>query len=654
MPKTKSQPQTEEISEKQPGDDENLKDELTVLQAIREFKREATQARRPRILRNRMNNLAYLGLQDWSHKQKGQSKEFIPKVPMAVEQFVGFIKRALIAYGDWFSVEVGTGDDSPLTPEELRRLMICKLNALSEAEPGRLDFPTLIGDGMKMASLSSLCILKVHGRRVTDRRHVVERGLEFMKMKGGSALIHKQELKRKEFSRWELLIDLINPYDYYPDPTGRKLYEIHEIERDLSQVIEWAEAGIYDKEAVAQIEADFAQVEDRMRREREKGQWLASPPTFRKRVVLWEFWGNLLGPDGKIIHRNVLATVANDKYLIRKPTPNPFWHNESPFVVSPLIRVPFSVWHKALMDHPTDLNLAYNELFNLSLDGGLSSVWGIKQLRAGYLEDARQVTDGIPQAVTLTVKDEMPAGVKVVETVSEGKVPPEAMGMMNLLDKTFDISALTSELKQGLLPTKEVKATEIIQSQESQAVTIDSVVRDVEKLLIEPLLRKSFLNLLQHAEDLEAESVVASIGRRTALVLSRMSPEERYATFAHTCQFKVFGLSATLAKARESQKLMALTAMVNQNPLLLQAFVKRFSADKLLTQHLRSLNIDPTLIQKTPEEMQQTPQQMQELPMFNQLTGNQKGQQGGAVRGGPGGSPMQSSINQAAEPTGGF
>src|SRR5689334_23082968 len=97
-------------------------DDLTVLTAIREAKSEADQARRGRLIRNRGNYRAYLNEYDWSHKQKGQSKEGLPKTAEAIEQFSGFIKRALVGFGDWFDVEIPR--DGPLLSGDVRKLMM--------------------------------------------------------------------------------------------------------------------------------------------------------------------------------------------------------------------------------------------------------------------------------------------------------------------------------------------------------------------------------------------------------------------------------------------------------------------------------------------------------------------------------------------------
>jgi len=289
-------------------------------------------------------------------------------------------------------------------------------------------------------------------------------------------------------------------------------------------------------------------------------------------------------------------------------------------VAVPLIRVPFSTWHKALADNMVPLNMAQNELFNLMFDGGMASVWGTRQLRADWLEDPRQVSDGIPQGSTLTVNANCPPGEKVLETVTTGQVPQDAMAMFQQTDREFQNASLSNELSLGQLPSKQVKATEIVEASSSRSVMIEGLVRDVEKGL-EKVIRKVWLTLLQHADDLAKDDVTAAIGLRPAVALARMSPAERYANYSSGCKFQVHGLSAVIARSQEFQKMAALMGLVGTNPFMLQAFVKKFSFDKTLDSFLKTLNISPDSLMADDLEMQQRPEMMAQMPMMQQLTG---------------------------------
>ena len=371
---------------------ENLERTSQIIKTSQAYFQEAEEARRERIDKNRYNREAYKGEQDFSGKIEGQSREFLPKTSVTAEQFAAFIKKGLVQFGDWFSVRGGR--NSQLTDSAIRRLLMAYLDRLPEGDNNSngdyVNFSTRLSDASKVGLTESLMIFKVHGRKD------VETIPEF-----------EDELSEKEIKPWRLRIDLIPPEDYYPDPTTRGLYKIHRVERDLHDVIALAEEGIYDKSVVELIKGDYKKEEENGNRDRRPREDDAKP-SFRKRVVIDEYWGTLLDSNGDVEMRNAMWTVANDKFLIREPQKNPYWHGTDPFIEIPIIREPFSVWHKALYDDVVPLNLAINELFNLMLDGGLASVWGIRQVQPELLEDPQQVAGGVPQGKTLVMRSDAP------------------------------------------------------------------------------------------------------------------------------------------------------------------------------------------------------------------------------------------------------
>lgn len=606
---------------------------------IEECKREAADARRGRDELTKRNWDAYLGEQDWSEKTDSQSAEFLPKVPMAVEQIAAFVRRGLVAFGDWFKVEVQPSArivGTPLTDEAIVKLIRSRLENPSEDLPG-LAFPTVLSDAVKVGLLGALVILKVHGFTQVERR-----------LKVGVDEGNQEALVVEEVPVWHLAIDLVRPQDYYPDPTGRGLYEIHRTERDLYEIVELAEQGLYDAVEVAKIQSDFTDQERQYKLAKETGQLEAHAPGFRKRVVLDEFWGTLLDREGQVVAKNVVVTVANEKYVIRGPEDNPFWHQQSPFVAAPLVRVPFSQWHKAIFDHATDLNLALNELFNLMLDGAIGAVWGTRQVKLSAIENAKQFSDGIPQGATLLVKEEVPAGEKVMEIVATGQIPPDALAMYHVLDREVQFATLTPELKMGMLPQRQVKATEIVEASNQSAVFFDGLIFDLENHVIRPALHKAWLTMLQHVDDWRTDEVVGVLGPNAAAQLAMMSPAARYAAFAQGHRFKVFGLSSVLARVKEFQKMMALFQVVGTNALLLQAFVQRFNPDKALDHIFKSLNIDPTNLELTEEEQAGLQERMQQLPLFQELI--RGGGQNRGVGGGDGSGMSAQTVGETGLP----
>jgi hypothetical protein len=639
-----------------PQFDEQIPNGTGVISAIMQCRQESEQARLSRLTRNDMNWDVYMGRQDWRHKQEGQSKEFLPKVPVSVEQMGALIKRGLIQFGDYFSVSVDSDIQQLISGSQIRTLLKCFLEDLWGPNNTSNTFPLVISDGVKQALLKSLIILKVHGGNYKRRTFRFEKGSAELGMEEAA---NSSPLIMEEEDQWKLRIDLLRFEDYYPDPSGMDLYEIHRCERDLHEVLEMAEVGVYDKTAVNQlIGSSHERPEDEELSEEDRGHDISVKPSFRKKVLIDEFWGTLLDDNGEVAHRNVVATIANEKFLIRPPEPNPFWHQESPFVVRPLIRVPHSVWHKALYDHGSDLNLAINELFNLMLDGGMAAVWGIKQLRIEDLEDPRQVEAGIRQGQTLAVKQTLPNNAKVLETVSEGDVPRDAMAVFDFLNKEYHTAVMSNELNVGALPPKQVLATEVLQSSQSQNLMLDGIIADLE-VLISDTLRKSWLNILQNADDIPKEAFPTMADRRVAMLLMQASPEERFALFAGKCKMKVFGLSGTLTRALDFQKIMAMLQAVTVNPMLFQAFLRRFSPDRTLDQMMVTLNISPEKLEKTPEELEQADAEMQRTMGAAQMLGQgpqsaEGGPAGVAAGQGTGGSPETAGIQQAANPMSGM
>lgn len=619
--------------------------DLTLLTALRAYKREGDDAKRTRLKKNRENMNAYMSVQDFSHKTDGQSREFLPKTSVAVEQFVGFVKRALTQFGSYYDIELPLGSQSPISGTAIRELMNCSLENLLVHDNKFGTFPLQMSDGIKVGALESLCIFKVHGNMHKQNVFYVEEGDE------------QADLKSDEFESWKLRIDLLDPKNYGKDPSGAGLYEYHTVEKDLYKVIEMAEAGIYDLEAVRRIETDFKLPEDKVRQRDEVGQDDAQKPGFRKKVAITEYWCSIIDNDGKMVHRNVFCAVANDKYIIRKPQKNPFWHGRSPFVAIPLIRVPFSEWHKALFDDATQINFAMNEIFNLIIDGGISAVWGIKQIRIDDLEDPGQATGGIAQGETLAIKQSVPYGQKVLEKVAEGEVPSDAMAVLEMLSREFAASALSSELKLGALPAKQVKATEVIELSQSQAVTLDGIVGDIEQMMTQ-VLNLAWLTILQNMDDLASNHVLTAVGPHVAFTLGSMSPEERFTMYANNpCSIKVHGLSSMLAKTRDFQKFMALLQAVTTNPLLFQAFFKKYSPDKVLNHMMKMLGINPLRIEKDDQELGRLSEDLKELEQLLPFVGKPRG--GGDKAGsqgntGAGGDTITAQINAVGNPSSGL
>lgn len=567
-------------------------DEGTILTIYNAYKQESKMARTDRINQNKINYDTYHLRQDFSYKQKGQSREFLPKMAMAVEQNSNFIQQGLIDFGAWFKVmpEPGLLEDAmQIKPSEVQFML--------ENQLKKNDFITFIANSLKSGLIGSLMICKVHGKLVSKPKYEAKESI-----KNGKFV---RQLIKKEDKVWQLKLDLVRQEDYFPDPSGDGLYEMQDIYMDYYEVERMAQGkdAIYDLEKVKVLKgSQSAQgIDKTYSKARETGQNTTSSG-YRNKIKITECWGNIISPEGELLQENVMWTIANDQYLIQKPTPNPWWHGESPYVVTPILTVPNGVWGKALMDAPAMLNRVINEMINLIIDGGLMSVHGIKQIHEHWLEDANQVSEGISPGDTLRANTSCPPGESVLKRVDTSTVPTDGLNVLNLINQEFNVAALTNDLRMGVAPFRAVKATEVVEASQSISSMFTGMAKQLEEKYATPILEKAWKTIAQNTQELNPDDLKSLVGAARANELQNMSNEELFAETVGGCKFQVFGISAILNKQKDFTKLQALLQTIFSAPMLMEEFNKKYSFTKLLEEIMESLDINKYKIEADQQE----------------------------------------------------
>jgi len=603
-----------------------------IIQISEVYKREAQEARRNREVLNRRNWDVYHMRQDYSHKKPGQSREFLPKQKMAVEQSVQFFQQSFVDVTDWWRAEYAPGRDEQnvlITKDECKKIVDRYLE--------KMDWLPFVGDMTKTGLLASVMIVKVYGEYTKKPFFVFEEEVVGEKI--------KQKIKRGFKKPWEPRLKLIQPENYYVDPSGKGLYEMEELFLDYFEVKALSEGDdpLYDKAAVEAIGKDYAEDWNyKLEHARETNQNI--PLVSRQKVKINEYWGTIVDQQtGDILHENVTWTIANDNFLIAGPSPNPFWHGESPFVACPIIRVPGSVWHTAMMDAPSANNITQNELWNLMVDGAMMSVFGIKQYRPDYAENDSDFSDGIPPGTTITVSSVAPPGSKVLERVDTSSVPQDALAMFQNIQAEFNVSAMTNDLRMGNLPGRAVKATEVVEANQTITSVFGGISKVIEDQCIEPILRKLWLTLLQHISRLDKNEMRDLLGEIRAASVMNLSSEEIFTNMFGGNVFKVFGMSKTLAKMKDYRKVTAFLQTISASPLLVQEFSAKYSMGKLMEEILRSLDVNTERLKMDPQEQMAAQQRMMQAMQMQQMM-NAGGNVGGK-NSAPGNSPQAGSEN---------
>jgi hypothetical protein len=207
---------------------------LTVIQHVQQCFDEADKASRIRRRQSEANWYAYMGFQDWSGKVKGQSREFIPKTSIAVEQLCFYLKKAMTSFGDYFQVDINSNvaPNIPLTGDRIKDLIEMYLARLPDGANDYTSFDVRCADALKVGILQSLMIFKVYGCMRQEKRYTLTKPSPVTLPFSGGQDKRDPRLVKRDVNRWRLCVDLIRPEDYYPDPSGFGLYEIHKSERD--------------------------------------------------------------------------------------------------------------------------------------------------------------------------------------------------------------------------------------------------------------------------------------------------------------------------------------------------------------------------------------------------------------------------------------
>lgn len=596
-----------------------------VTQAILCYIREAEEAKTTRMQMNKENYDCYNLNQDWSHKIEGQSTEFLAKQQMAVEQITSFLVQGLVDLEEWFDVEYRPDESAepteldPLinkdTLKELLKLMVKKIGAME-----------FTGDSIKMGLLGALMICKVHGVYKAKSKFKVERLIEQF---GDDRVA----LKKVDTEYWCLVFDLVRQEDFFIDPTGRGLYRGERIEIDYFQLLRMAkeDPDTYNLEGVKSLRPN-EEVEQKHLKSRETNQ----DPTItdsRHVVTIYEFWGTFVNPyTQEVIAENAVCAITKDGTIVRKLDDNPFWHGEDPYVVSPIVRVPKSVWHRALMDAATKFNLSLNELFNLMVDGGLMSVHGIKQIREHWLDDPDQYADGIPPGASLRVAQSCPPGAKVLERVDTGTLSGETFNMFGLVDKEFMTSSMTNDVRMGNLPERNVKATEIVASNQTITGIFNGMVKGIEQNFFTEVLRKGLLTTVQHIDKIDIADLRKIFGKNAPLI-QQAPPEEVFALVANGSQVSVSGLTQIMNRITDFRKITTLLQTISASPELINEFMKRFSFTKMMLEIVKSLGIEEKKIELDPEEKQEIQREkaLKEQMMMMEAQGKNRPDKGSQV-----------------------
>jgi hypothetical protein len=430
------------------------------------------------------------------------------------------------------------------------------------------------------------------------------------------------ELRKLKNKKGQLCIEARNFDQLHVDQHNpeRPLFVAEELLVDLHQVLALSDDNPnperpFRKECVEKLSGWSNSDHMERKATREGKQDPQDPGKFRKMVQVVNFWGTVLDENGRVLEwegsdgnkiplENVFFTIANEEELIRDPIAIPRWSGNAPITHSDLLRAP-GQGIKAIMDAGSDLNQAENELTSAVIDGALREAQNINWYRKSWLSDKRQASGGFRYGDSVAINDDAPVNGEAIGTVKSGQVPAGALNVLGIIQRYFAENVFSNLLDlSGAMPSKQVRATEVVQANQAIGDIFESLAADVEEDLIEPFLLECFLEIMQNSKDLSEEEVLAAYHGNEELAgqFLALTPQERFAEAANGFRFVAKGLRGQIASASRAQMAINFLNTLSANPLTLDLIQSTISLPKVAMLIAKGLGFDMEEISTDPNE----------------------------------------------------
>jgi hypothetical protein len=229
-------------------------------------------------------------------------------------------------------------------------------------------------------------------------------------------------------------------------------------------------------------------------------------------------------------------------------------------------------------------------------DGAVAGSYNINFLRVDALAKPEQVSGGIEPGMTLLVNRSLGAGEKPMETVTTGKVDPYAFQVYGELGRSGTQNMGTNEMNlTGAMSSKQVRATELVQSQNTVQGLFEAIASDIEDLYLEQLILNIFHECLQYAAKLDDEDLLYVFfgNEERAAQFQELTPKQIFEELANNFRFKGKGIRGINASAKVGQMLINLISMAVQNPMVGDQLEREgYSIPKILGRVIQGMGID--------------------------------------------------------------
>jgi hypothetical protein len=513
----------------------------------------------------------YQNKQDYSNKKGWQSRCFVPRVYMTIEQASSVVKRAVMSSKSLYGIE--SKDDSKI-PSEMAGVIDDEFRCVLEDS----NFAEVYGEQIKPAFLLGAGAVKVYW----------EKGLKFDHVEIENLYIDPK-FKPSQFDPPKYVIE-------------RKTMDFHKFKRMAEKVNKKAKKSIYDMSVLDKIEQDFKDQQEHYDELTRKG--MSNYTEVNKRVEILEYWGDVVDDDSGEIQENRLIVLINDQHVIRDQK-NPFKHKSPPYILTvPVVYPHRGVAGISLVEPVVKLQYTLNNATNMLLDNLNFSVNKMYEVNVNNVLNPQNLTQLFPGK--LVKKNTSNPVTQEVKTTNVGQ---DAFSAIDMVHKFIEKGTAVTEFVEGSAGKTKTALETQIKTAQSQG-WFDTIARDIEKTSLTPLIKMAFSVWIQFSGNKMPQDVMDSL------------------------RFKVGGLTIMLRQQEQGQNLSQALAMSMQSPELGQmtetktlwkklldlwglsdAFTEKPQAptmdQRLSIEQKAQADAEGAVAQMTPEQQMQTLQQLQ-------------------------------------------
>jgi hypothetical protein len=204
-----------------------------------------------------------------------------------------------------------------------------------------------------------------------------------------------------------------------------------------------------------------------------------------------------------------------------------------------------------------------------------------------------------------------------IDTFQLGELPATYFQVLGEAKANFAEQVRQSEIGlSGALPGKQVRATELVQSQGVTQGLDESVFEDIEDIYLEKLVTKIFhqgLSFASSFNDFDLAYIFANNEEKIAAFKeARKNKSKLFDELAYTFRFRGKGIRGLIARVRIGQAALNIIDLAVKNPLVLDILEREgYNIAKVWEEAIRGFNIhDPEKL-KDPETAEFAKQRQQ-------------------------------------------